>query len=90
MEMSAGDSRKILKEYKCKASDEIFKLKPEFMKHRRDKHIESVPLCRDASKGRCTFGKLKCWLTTKNLKMKLDMRKMEPKLTKKLLTEYLT
>ena len=31
------------------------------MKHRRDKHLEIVPLCRDASHGRCQFGKRKCW-----------------------------
>ena len=56
-----SDSRKVLTEFKCKTCEEVFKFKSEFMKHRRAKHIESVPLCRDASNGRCQFGKIKCW-----------------------------
>ena len=55
------NSRKRLTEYKCNICEKIFKLKSEFMKHRRNEHIESVPLCRDEKNGTCHFGKLKCW-----------------------------
>ena len=56
-----NNSRKTLAEYKCKICEKVFKVKSEFMKHRRNEHIESVPLCRDASNGTCHFGNMKCW-----------------------------
>ena len=72
-----NDSRKILPEYKCKAFEEDFKVKSEFMKHRRHEHVESVPLCRDASNGSCQFGKVKCWFNHQEEEIPNGNRKME-------------
>ena len=64
-------------DYKCKACEEVFKVKSEFMKHRRHEHVESVPLCRDASNGSCQFGKVKCWFNHQEEEIPNGNRNME-------------
>ena len=71
------DSSKTLTEYKCKICEEVFKIKSEFMKHRRHAHVESVPLCRDASNGSCQFGKVKCWFNHQEEEIPNGNRNME-------------
>ena len=72
-----NDSRKVLSEYKCKTCEEIFKIKSDFMRHRRLKHIESVPQCRDASNGSCHFGRIKCWFNHEEYESSNDIRNEE-------------
>ena len=47
-----------LTKYKCGFCEEIYHKKSEFMKHRKTKHIEQVPVCRDGTW--CNMGE-RCW-----------------------------
>ena len=41
--------------------ENIFKTFPDFLKHKREKHIELVQICQNAVKGNCSYGKNLCW-----------------------------
>ena len=46
---------------KCNKCDKEFDNKPEFMKHKKQHHRQSVPACINKAEGNCIFGEDKCW-----------------------------
>ena len=48
------------KEFKCSLCDKSFKIRYDFMHHRKNAHPEIVPECKD-SYGTCKIGVTKCW-----------------------------
>ena len=48
-------------EYKCNICHEKFKIKSAFMRHRKAKHSESVPGCKNEFNGSCHHGSKNCW-----------------------------
>ena len=46
---------------KCNKCDKEFDNKPEFMKHKKQHHRQSVPACVNKAEGNCVFGEDKCW-----------------------------
>ena len=56
-----NDTSKSVPEYRCRICETVFKIRFEFMQHRKQHHLETVPTCRDAFSGTCQFGRVKCW-----------------------------
>ena len=55
-----------LSEYKCNFCDTKCVNQSELLKHRKMRHKENVPQCRNFKNGECKFGKEKCWFNHKN------------------------
>ena len=53
--------------FKCKKCDEVFNNKSEFMYHKKAKHRNYVPDCRNNLQGTCWFDKTKSWFTHDNI-----------------------
>ena len=50
-----------LTEFKCSICDKVFKIRSDFMHHRKQQHTKNVPLCLDSVNGACRFGRENCW-----------------------------
>ena len=46
--------------FKCNSCEREFRSAPEFLRHRKNKHLQSVPVCKFTSE-ECTFGSKNCW-----------------------------
>ena len=44
------------KVFKCRTCKQVFNLKLDLMKHRKQEHSENVKICFNAASGTCTFG----------------------------------
>ena len=44
----------------CNNCDSTFKCRPEYLKHRKQRHLEKVPKCTNIMNGECTYGD-DCW-----------------------------
>ena len=51
---------------KCNKCDTEFENKPEFMRHKKQEHRQSVPACVNETHGTCVFGEEKCWFRHNN------------------------
>ena len=51
---------------KCNKCDKEFGNKPEFMRHKKQEHRQSVPACVNETQGTCVFGEEKCWFRHNN------------------------
>ena len=47
-------------EFYCQHCNKVFNVKSEFMKHRKQQHLQSVALCRENNNNKCRF-KNECW-----------------------------
>ena len=47
--------------FNCKSCDLTFECRPEYLKHRKQRHIEKVPMCKNIIKGECVYGDDNCW-----------------------------
>ena len=47
--------------FKCDSCEREFRSAPEFLRHRKIKHPQSVPVCDKFTSEECTFGSKKCW-----------------------------
>ena len=47
--------------FKCNSCDKEFKLRLDFLRHRKKEHEHVVPKCRNEPSKSCKFGDLKCW-----------------------------
>ena len=47
--------------FKCKSCEREFCSAPEFLRHRKIEHLQSVPICKKYKSEECTFGNKKCW-----------------------------
>ena len=56
-----NDPSKLVPEYRCQHCEIVFRFRFEFMQHRKQHHLETVPICRDTLSGTCQFGTVKCW-----------------------------
>ena len=52
---------KLVPEYRCRICEKVFRVRFEFMQHRNQHHLETVPTWRDTFGGTCKFGRVKCW-----------------------------
>ena len=52
-------------EIKCKICNETFKSKPEYHKHKKEKHPSFVTRCNNALNGKCKYGVEFCWFNHK-------------------------
>ena len=37
------------------------------MKHKKEQHIEIIPICKNSKNGSCMFGPLNCWFNHTNI-----------------------
>ena len=54
-------SKKSIQVYKCNICEEEFKIKSVYMNHRKAKHSENIPSCKNEITGSCQYGSQKCW-----------------------------
>ena len=53
------------REVKCKICDEKFATKSEYLNHRKQKHLDLVPRCKEVTSGKiCKYG-IHCWFKHK-------------------------
>ena len=50
----------------------MFTRKSEVMLHKKEKHEESVPMCREFREGKCEFPTQKCWYKHDNAKKSVE------------------
>ena len=48
-------------EYTCNFCEQVFTNKSEFLKHRKIKHAQNVPHCKNFEKGACRYENENCW-----------------------------
>ena len=72
-----NNTTKILPEYRCRICAKVFTVRYDFMKHRKENHIEIVPICRDVENGTCKFGKENCWFNHKEFEMSNENENFE-------------
>ena len=58
-----------LSEFKCTICEKSFKIRSDFMHHRKEDHIKNVPICIDSVNGICRFGTGNCWYNHNEMKM---------------------
>ena len=51
----------VLPDFACNICDDKFKIQSKFMKHKKEYHTESIPMCRDKMNGYCHYGANYCW-----------------------------
>ena len=49
------------KTFKCSWCDEVFTVQSDFLFHKKKKHIQFVPICKNLNAGSCIYGKELCW-----------------------------
>jgi hypothetical protein len=71
----------------CKICNKSFKIRSEFMRHRKHDHSETVPPCTNIQNGTCIFGPIKCWfrhtetvIDTANTNLNLEDQTLTEKL----------
>ena len=47
--------------FNCKSCDLTFECRTEYLKHRKQGHIENIPKCKNITKGECVYGDDNCW-----------------------------
>ena len=72
-----NETSKSLPEYWCRICAKVFKVRFDFMKHRKEKHIEMIPICRDADNGTCQFGKENCWFNHNDIETSKENENFE-------------
>ena len=55
-------------EYICNFCEQICRTQSEFLKHRKTKHSEQVPTCKNFKDGECIYGQENCWFNHKTEK----------------------
>ena len=51
----------VLPDFVPNICDEKFKIESRFMKHKKEYHTESIPMCGDKMNGYCHYGANYCW-----------------------------
>ena len=46
---------------KCNFCESRFEAKSDFMRHKKQKHVENVPVCEKFKKGICLRNEIQCW-----------------------------
>ena len=65
---STTSAPQTLNEYKCGLCDKVFKIKSDFMNHRRRTHKEFVAVCKDNINACCRFDADACWFKHEDTK----------------------
>ena len=52
--------------FRCNICEREFNSPPEFLRHRKTNHEDSVPTCNKFKSGECEFGSVKCWFKHEN------------------------
>ena len=62
------------KKFKCGLREQVFSVQSDFHSHRKEKHRQLLPLCKNFHNGTCVYGKELCWfkheLIEKRIKVK--------------------
>ena len=70
-----ASKRIILPEFTCNLCDKKFKIKSQFMKHRKEENFKSVQNCRDDKSGNCQHGPYSCWFIHDGISENKNMAK---------------
>ena len=54
-------------DYECNICENKFKTKRALMKHKKEQHIEIIPICKYSKNGCCMFRPINCWFNHKNI-----------------------
>ena len=54
-------------EYTCNFCEQVFTHQSEFLKHRKKKHAQNVPHCKNFENGECRYGNKNCWFNNNHL-----------------------
>ena len=52
--------------FRCNICARELNSPPEFLRHRKTNHEDSVPTCNKFKSGECEFGNVKCWFKHEN------------------------